>query len=259
MTAILKIVSEAVMQFFQQTQAYMKGHFRLTSGMHSGEYLQCARVLQHPGLAEFLGAELGGALRGLAGSVTFVIAPAVGGLIIGHEVARQLQVRFIFTERDTSGAMTLRRGFSLQPDEHVLVIEDVWTTGGSTQETIQVVEEAGGRRRRRLSPKSRRVCQRLRLARGIGDPAHGAVLAIREDAASDAAMRQYFFDGTIRDWQVVVAKFVACFLFYLVLWVPTLVYWPVLTDFRGVPGDAAPSRAFAAVPGVQTHAAGGQR
>jgi orotate phosphoribosyltransferase len=115
-------------------------------------YVQCALVLQYPRLAE----KLGHALASLFSDafIGAVVSPALGGVVIGQEVARALPeprgpagegVPAIFVERDASGTMALRRGFSLQPDQHVLVIEDVWTTGGSTLETIQVVEEAGGR------------------------------------------------------------------------------------------------------------------
>jgi len=137
----------AVLDLFRSTGAYLSGHFRLTSGLHSPAYLQCALVLQHPRIAEDLGRRLAQAITALVQPepVDVVASPAIGGLIIGHEVARALGAKFIFAERDTSGKMTLRRGFRVEPDEHVLVVEDVWTTGRSTQETIQVVEEAGGR------------------------------------------------------------------------------------------------------------------
>jgi orotate phosphoribosyltransferase len=132
-------VSNAILRTFQETGAYLKGHFRLTSGLHSGEYLQSALVLQHPPLAERLG-------RGLAESMPkgqVVVSPALGGLIIGHEVARAMGARFLFTERDPSGKMTLRRGFSLRPGETAVVVEDVVTTGGSTREVIELLQAAG--------------------------------------------------------------------------------------------------------------------
>ena len=137
--AIFEFVSEAVMQVFRETGAYLKGHFRLTSGLHSNEYLQCARVLQHPAIAERFGRELAARLA----DVDLVVAPAMGGLIIGHEVARAKGTPFIFTERDSEGKMTLRRGFTVSPGQTALVIEDVVTTGGSTKEVIELLTAAG--------------------------------------------------------------------------------------------------------------------
>jgi orotate phosphoribosyltransferase len=139
-------VSEAVLQIFRETGAYLKGHFRLTSGLHSNEYLQCALVLQYPAHAERFGRELASRLP----ACDVVVSPAVGGLIIGHEVARakgtyDKPVRFLFTERDPEGKMTLRRGFSVEPGESAIVIEDVVTTGGSTREVIALLTTAGAR------------------------------------------------------------------------------------------------------------------
>jgi orotate phosphoribosyltransferase len=133
----------SVLDLFLQTGAYLRGHFRLTSGLHSGAYLQSALVLQHPVHAETLGRELAAQLRNLAGgeNVALVISPALGGLIIGHEVARALGVRFLFTERDADRKMSLRRGFTLSPGERVFVVEDVITTGG--MEVIDIVRAAG--------------------------------------------------------------------------------------------------------------------
>ena len=133
----------SVLDTFLETGAYLKGHFRLTSGMHSPEYLQCAKVLQYPGIAERLGAELAGKLREVDPAIDVVVAPAMGGLIIGHEVARALGVRFIFTERDSEGKMTLRRGFAINPGEHAVVIEDVITTGGSLKEVVEILAREG--------------------------------------------------------------------------------------------------------------------
>ncbi len=135
-------MAETTLQIFRDTGAYLKGHFRLTSGLHSDEYLQCALVLEHPEIAERLGREL--ALK-LGPAADMVAAPAIGGLIIGHEVARALGCRFIFTERDASGKMVLRRGFSVRPGETAVVVEDVVTTGGSTREVIEVLRAAGAR------------------------------------------------------------------------------------------------------------------
>jgi orotate phosphoribosyltransferase len=137
----------SVLNLFERTSAYLHGHFRLTSGLHSSEYLQCALVLQHPVHAESLGRDLARQVVALLPSdgVNVVASPAVGGLIIGHEVARTLGARFIFTERGTDGRMILRRGFSVQPGESVVVIEDVVTTGGSTREVVELLAAAGAR------------------------------------------------------------------------------------------------------------------
>jgi len=136
----------SVMALFAETGAYLHGHFRLTSGLHSNEYLQCAKVLANPAYAERLGRELAAQVTTLLGGVIpdVVIAPAIGGIVIGHEVARAFRARSLFTERDLeSNAMILRRGFEIKPGESVVVIEDVITTGGSTKEVIRVVETYG--------------------------------------------------------------------------------------------------------------------
>jgi orotate phosphoribosyltransferase len=132
--------SRAVLELFRSARALLDGHFRLSSGLHSGGYLQCALVLQEPKHA----AALGSALAERAGSAapTVVLSPALGGVVIGHEVARALGVRAIFAERHDA-ALTLRRGFSLGPIDRVLVVEDVITTGRSTLETIEVARAAG--------------------------------------------------------------------------------------------------------------------
>jgi len=132
---------QQLLRLFQQTGALLEGHFQLTSGLHSPRYLQCALVLQYPQHAERIGQALAAFFK--ADKIDVVVAPAMGGIIIAHEVARALSVRALFTERD-SGSMTLRRGFSLKEGERVLVVEDVVTTGGSTRETIDVVRIAGG-------------------------------------------------------------------------------------------------------------------
>lgn len=134
-------MTDTTLQTFLDTGAYLRGHFRLTSGLHSAEYLQSAKVLQYPNIAERFGSEL--AARMPKGGA--VASPALGGLIIGHEVARAMGagVRFIFTERDGDGKMTLRRGFSVEPGETFLVVEDVVTTGGSTKEVIELLQTLG--------------------------------------------------------------------------------------------------------------------
>jgi orotate phosphoribosyltransferase len=139
--------AEAVIELFRATGAYLQGHFRLTSGLHSAEYLQSALVLQHPVAAEKLGRMLAEEMRKIAGEkIGLVVSPALGGLIIGHEVARALGTRFIFMERDaTTGKMTLRRGFTANPGEAAVVIEDVITTGGSTRDVIDVLQPDGVR------------------------------------------------------------------------------------------------------------------
>jgi len=136
---------DRVLDLFTQTGAYLRGHFRLTSGLHSSGYLQSALVLQHPQHAERLGKSLATALLGLVSGEApdLVISPALGGLIIGHEIARALGVRFLFTERDADRRMSLRRGFTLTPGERVFVVEDVITTGGSTKEVIEIVRATG--------------------------------------------------------------------------------------------------------------------
>ena len=131
-----------ILDVFRRNSALLEGHFILSSGLHSDRYIQCALVLQHPRAAEQLGSELAAQLRHLGASV--VAAPALGGILVAHEVARALGLRAIFTERQ-EGVMTLRRGFSLTAGEPTLVVEDVLTTGLSTRETIQCVEQAGGK------------------------------------------------------------------------------------------------------------------
>jgi orotate phosphoribosyltransferase len=136
------MTEQEILQVFRDNSALLEGHFILSSGLHSDRYIQCALVLQHPRIAEQLCSELAAKLRHLGASV--VAAPALGGVIVAHEVARALGVRAIFTERQ-EGAMTLRRGFSLAIDEPTLVVEDVITTGGSTRETMECVKNAGGK------------------------------------------------------------------------------------------------------------------
>lgn len=131
---------DQVLQLFRRSGALLEGHFRLTSGLHSPGYLQCALVLQHPRDAEVLAREVSAEVAGL--NPTVVLSPALGGIVIGYEVARALGVRAVFAER-ADGRITLRRGFTLGPGDRVLVVEDVVTTGGSTRETMDVARAAG--------------------------------------------------------------------------------------------------------------------
>jgi len=129
-----------LLDLFRRSGALLEGHFRLSSGLHSSGYLQCALVLQHPQHAETLGQLIGERTRDLRPTV--VLSPALGGIVIGHEVGRALGVRAVFAERQ-DGALTLRRGFTLAERDRVLVVEDVLTTGGSTRETMEVATAAG--------------------------------------------------------------------------------------------------------------------
>jgi len=127
---------------FEETGAYLTGHFRLSSGLHSDRYLQCARFLMWPARAQVAGHELAAKLAEFSPEV--IVSPALGGVVIGHEVARALEVRAVFAERK-DGAFALRRGFSIARGERVAVVEDVFTTGASTREVCGTVEAAGGR------------------------------------------------------------------------------------------------------------------
>ena len=129
-----------ILTLFRQTGALLEGHFQLSSGLHSPGYMQSALVLQQPRRAEACGAAIADRVRPLGATV--VLSPALGGIVIGQEVARALGVRAIFAERQ-GGALILRRGFTLEPGDRVLVVEDVVTTGGSTRETIAVARAAG--------------------------------------------------------------------------------------------------------------------
>jgi orotate phosphoribosyltransferase len=138
------LTQESLLRLFGERGALLEGHFLLTSGLHSPRYLQCARVLMDPVLATRLGAELATRLRTALGGAAAgaVVAPALGGVLVAHEVARALGCRGLFTERQ-EGTMTLRRGFTLERGEPVVVVEDVITTGGSTREVMDAVASRG--------------------------------------------------------------------------------------------------------------------
>jgi orotate phosphoribosyltransferase len=136
------MTQDQVLQVFRDTGALLEGHFVLRSGLHSRQFFQCALALQQMPIVEKLGAALAARIK-LPG-LTTVIAPAMGGLVIGQEVARQLGVRFIFVEKE-DGKLVLRRGFKIAPDEKILVVEDVVTQGGRAKETIDIVRANGGR------------------------------------------------------------------------------------------------------------------
>jgi orotate phosphoribosyltransferase len=139
------MTDEDALKIFEANDALLTGHFLLSSGLHSNRYLQCALVLQHPAIAEKLCAELAAKAKAdvTVGEIDLVVAPALGGVIVAHEVARALGVRALFTERQ-DGAMKLRRGFQIKPGERCFVVEDVVTTGGSTREVMEVVAQCGG-------------------------------------------------------------------------------------------------------------------
>ena len=132
---------EKILELFKTTGALQLGHFRLTSGLHSPEYFQCAKVLQYPQYNELLCGDIARHFHDWR--VELVISPAIGGIMVGQEVARQMRVRGIFAEREDS-KMSLRRGFEIKEGERVLVCEDVVTTGGSVQEVVGIVRKAGG-------------------------------------------------------------------------------------------------------------------
>jgi len=132
---------EEILNIFRDCGALLEGHFLLSSGLHSSQYLQCALVLQYPAHAEPFCALLAAPFQGEG--IQVVVAPALGGIIVAHEVARALGARALFTER-VEGRMTLRRGFQISPGERTLVVEDVLTTGGSTREVMATVEEQAG-------------------------------------------------------------------------------------------------------------------
>jgi orotate phosphoribosyltransferase len=135
------MTSDEALELFRQSGALLNGHFVLRSGLHSRQFFQCAIALQQMPLVERFGAALAEQVRPL--NVATVIAPAMGGLVIGQEVARQLGVRFIFAEKE-EGRLVLRRGFKISPQERCLVVEDVVTKGGRVQETMDIVRQNQG-------------------------------------------------------------------------------------------------------------------
>jgi orotate phosphoribosyltransferase len=137
----MKLPKEQILEIFRETKALLEGHFQLTSGMHSPQYFQCARVLQFPKYLHLLSGEI--ARHFEYNEVEVVLSPAIGGIVVGTEVGRMLGARTIFAERK-DGKMELRRGFEILPGERVLVVEDVVTTGGSTKEVIDLVSLAKG-------------------------------------------------------------------------------------------------------------------
>ncbi len=134
--------ADQILEHFRQTNALLEGHFILSSGLHSPKYLQCALALQYPFDAAKFGAAI--AENYVSDNIQTVASPAIGGLIIGYEVAKALNVRFIWTERE-NGTMTVRRGFSVKENERILVVEDVITTGGSTRECIAALGKHGAK------------------------------------------------------------------------------------------------------------------
>ena len=134
------MTDDEILSVFKETGALLEGHFQLTSGLHSPRYFQCAKVLQHPRHMETFCGLIAAHFQGKPFDA--VVAPALGGIVVGQEVGRQLGVRTMFTERK-EGAMLLRRGFEIAPGERVLVCEDVVTTGGSVEEVIRIVRKSG--------------------------------------------------------------------------------------------------------------------
>ncbi|MDP3058868.1 MAG: orotate phosphoribosyltransferase [bacterium] len=134
------VTKEEILEILKSSGTFLEGHFRLTSGLHSALYVEKFRVLEHPKYTDLLCGEI--ARRFENENITVVIGPAIGGVIIAYAVARALDVRSIFCERE-EGKLTLRRGFVITPEDRVLVVEDIVTTGGSVKEVLQVVEKSG--------------------------------------------------------------------------------------------------------------------
>jgi orotate phosphoribosyltransferase len=134
---------QEILDIFTRTRALLKGHFVLRSGLHSGHYFQCAQVCQHMDAVERLGELLLAKALGMGWTFSTVLAPAMGGLVIGQEVARRAKARYIFCEKENN-VLVMRRGFTLAPGERVLVVEDVVTRGGRVNECLDIVRNAGG-------------------------------------------------------------------------------------------------------------------
>ncbi len=137
----MRLPKDQLLEIFRETKALLEGHFQLTSGLHSPQYFQCAKVLQYPKYLHLFAGEI--ARHFEYSEIEVVISPAIGGIVVGTEVGRMLNVRTIFAERK-EGAMELRRGFEISPGERVLIVEDVITTGGSTREVMDIVKQARG-------------------------------------------------------------------------------------------------------------------
>lgn len=141
--------SNRTLELLRQSQAMLEGHFLLSSGRHSDRYFQCARLLQYPERAKEALSPVVAALKEEIAAdrliIDLVVGPAMGGIIVAYELARQLGLPAIFTERDESGSMTLRRGFEIQPGQHILIAEDVVTTGKSSEESAAILEQLGSK------------------------------------------------------------------------------------------------------------------
>jgi orotate phosphoribosyltransferase len=140
----MELTEREILEIFQKSGALLSGHFRLSSGLHSGKYLQCALVLQYPDLAVKLCNQLASVLELRGSKIGAVVSPAIGGIVVGQEVAKVLGCRAIFCERE-QGKMKLRRGFKIEKEEKVIIVEDVITTGGSVKEIVEIVRGEGGK------------------------------------------------------------------------------------------------------------------
>ena len=137
-----KLPKDQLLGIFRETKALLEGHFQLTSGLHSAQYFQCARVLQYPKYLHLFAGQIADHFE--YSDVEVVISPAIGGIVVGTEVGRMMRARTVFSERK-DGAMELRRGFELHPGERVLIVEDVVTTGGSVFEVVELVKKANAK------------------------------------------------------------------------------------------------------------------